>query len=491
MKKTMILIATAFVACVACNKEIENPAPQANVTSITAVAPDTKTTVDGFQVQWTTGDQVALFQTSGAAVPFTLQGEGPVTTGTFASSAAVSPNGLAAFPAEGATNTGSKISVVIPSEFAYGTTPIPMVGVSAGGTNFNFSLCTGAINIIVKDIPPYPSKLVVTADKNITGTLEIPNYENPTNASFAEEGAGKTFTVTNIPKGNINITLPIPAGTYALDVRLLAADNKTYVPRSNKKNSSVEIEAGKIARLKTIDLEFGNPAASYTGPGSSEVSAWVTANMTRLPGKWNVLGNNTTKDGIKVLGGGGGYGTNWAYPAFVCPYDKTWDWDDSCYRESDNELIIKVSGMSGGQVTGTINWWAGADGKFWNYIWKYNGAAQYTPFVGTDLSDYYDRIPKGENPFTLDISSLKLTLSNGETPKILTSGTYTFFQGKPTLTIPEGCFALMFHIGNMKPSIKDNNPDWFNSESGSPRDIDRFLFSPLEYVIIFERTGDL
>lgn len=500
MKKTFILFATAFVALVSCNKELEPSAPvESALATITASAPETKATVDGLQVQWTTGDQVAMFQTGADPVLFTLQGEGPVTTGTFVASGAVTaPNGLAAFPGVGASNDGmSKVSVVIPAEFEYGTTPIPMLGQATSATTFAFTLVTGAINIIVKDIPPYPSKLVVTADKDITGTLEIP-VANPTAAAFAAEGAGKTFTITNIPKGNINITLPIPAGTYALDVKLLAADNETYVPRSNKTNSSVAVEAGKICRLKTIDLEYGNPAASYTGPDASAIQTWVYSNMSRLPGKWNVYGGNTAKTtdpkwGIYVLGGGGGYGSGWAYPAFVCPVDKSYNWDSNLiWKETDNELIIKASGMSGSQVTGTTNWWAGADGQFWDYKWKYKASdkPQYDPFYNTDLSGYYNKIPKGENPFTLDISdmsNLKLTLGNGEQPKLLVSGVYSFFGGVRTLTIPDGCFALMFHLGNMKPVI--NNDKWLNS--GSPRDIDRFFFSPLEYIIIFERTGDL
>lgn len=504
MKKTLILLASAAMALVACTKEIvESPAVQHSEDgfTITAISPATKALVDGLQVNWTTGDQVALFQTSGDPELFTLLGEGPVVSGTFHSDVTtLSPNGLAAFPGVGASNDGmSKVSLAIPAEFEYGTTPIPMIGQATSATTFAFTLVTGAINIIVKDIPPYPTKLVVTADKNITGTLEIP-VANPTAAAFAEEGAGKTFTITNIPKGNINITLPVPAGTYALDVKLLAADNITYVPRSNKSNSSVAVETGKICKLKTIDLEYGNPAAPYTGPDASAIQAWVYANMSRLPGKWNVYGGNSAKStepkwGIYVLGGGGGYDVSggWAYPAFVCPVDKSYDWDTNLiWKETDNELVIKATGMSGNEITGTTNWWAGNDGQFWDYIWKYKASdkPQYDPFYNTDLSAYYDRIPKGEKAFTLDISdmsNLKLTLGNGEQPKLLVSGEYKFFGGIRKLIVPDDCFALMFHIGNMKPVI--NNSNWLNS--GSPRDIDRFFFSPLEYIIIFERTGDL
>lgn len=473
MKKTLILVATAFVACVACNKEIENPAPQANVTSITAVAPDTKTTVDGFQVQWTTGDQVALFQTSGAAVPFTLQGEGPVTTGTFASSAAVSPNGLAAFPAEGASNTGSKISVVIPSEFPYGTSPVPMVGVLSSGTTFNFSLACGAAEIDIKDVPPYPCNLVLISDKNITGTLEIPDYTNPSSASFASEGAGNTITVTGIPRGQARILVPLPAGTHSLKVALVAAaDGTSIVPRSNKAKDGVEVVAGKICNLKQIDLEEGGKAPlTKTADGAF--------NLMSLPGTWIVRGNAGDKNGLVVLGRGGA-GND--YLAFLRPDDKYWCWNKVNYsykNEFDNELTISVAGLSA-PIQGTFTWTGGADGKFWDYTWNHSGSSgTYAAFNGTDLSAYYDRIPRGEHSGSLDISTWDVTFDTGEKAHVLAAGTYAVYNR--TLTIPDNCFALMFHIGNLKPM--NPTPAW------QYQDIDCFFFSPLEYIIIFEKKS--
>ena len=468
MKKTLILFATAFVACVACNKEISAPVVMDGYT-ITAISPDTKATVDGLQVQWTTGDQVALFQTSGDPVTFTLKGEGPVTTGTFSSDVAVSPNGIAAFPAYGAGNLGSTVSIQVPETFAYGTTPIPMIGRTTDGKTFNFSLVTGGLLINIKDVPPYPCSLVVTSDQNLTGDLVVDLATNA--AEFAPDGAGKTFTVTNIPKGNVNLVLPVLAGTHNVSVKLVAADGTTVVPRSNKSKANLAVELAKIAPLKQIDLEEGSPAPVNMSEGG-------TFDLNTLPGKWNVLGDNSSKNGALVLGGGGA-GDN--YLAWICPYDKTWDWDASCYRESDNGLVVKVTAMSATEVSGTINWWAGNDGEFWNYTWKFanDSKPEYKPFYGTDLSGFYNKIPKGEKAFTLDLSTMTATLANGEKPKILTAGKYQTYNR--TLTIPDGCFAMMFHLGNLKP---------YNSTWGG-KDIDRFMFCALEYVIIFERTGDL
>ena len=484
MKKTLILFATALVACVACNKEIETPVSKDLVT-ISAIAPDSKTTVDGLQVEWTTGDQVALFQTSGDPVLFTLEGEGPVTNGKFSTDTPVTaPNGLAAYPGEGATMSGSKISVVIPSTFAYGEEPIPMVGVSTGGTTFNFGFACGAIRINIKDVPPYPCSLAVISDQNITGTLEIPNYANPSNAAFASEGAGKMIVVTGIPKGNASVTIPLPPGTHSLQVALVAnADGSTIVPRSNKKKTSVVIEAAKIALLKQIDLEEGSKATfKKTNEGAFSMYA--------LPGTWTVYKqdgiiadiNHGTKKGGLVVFGGGGYGND--YPAFVHVDNKYWCWtkvNQSYKYEYDNELTINVTSLS--PVTGTFTWSAGADGKFWDYKWNHTNA-NYQAFNGTDLSDYYDRIPKGAHSASLDLNTWDVTFDTGVKAHVLAAGEYTYSDATQTtefnrkLTVPDNCFALMFHIGNHMPQTSWNE-----------KDIDRFIFCPLEYIIIFEKKS--
>ena len=153
-------------------------------------------------------------------------------------------------------------------------------------------------------------------------------------------------------------------------------------------------------------------------------------------------------------------------PAFVSPIDKNWDWNSSIWRESDNELVITVTGMSGTRVSGTLNWKAGADGEFWDYIWN---------STGEDLSRFYDKIPKGESAFSADIATQEVTLSNGETPKFLTPGIHSFAYGK-TKEIPEGCFALAFHLMDPISVTADHY-----------KDVDRFINAPLEYVIIFEK----
>ena len=228
--------------------------------------------------------------------------------------------------------------------------------------------------------------------------------------------------------------------------------------------------AGNPRRLY-IEMEqmpagFVIPEASKTTDADFEFKPAFS--LADLPGKWNVYGGNKAPFGIWVLGGSG------STAKFVSPIEKNWDWDDTIYRESDNGLTIKATSMT----TGTTNWWSGADGKFWNYIWKFQNSQypQYEPYYETDLSEFYDKIPKGEKEYTLDIASMTVTLGNGNQAKILTPGTHQFIYNN-TLTIPAGCFALDFHL--MDPIPETSFPT---------KDIDRFMFSPLEYIIMFEKT---
>ena len=273
------------------------------------------------------------------------------------------------------------------------------------------------------------------------GTYDMPDT-NPVK-SVTIESQALMFTITGgVESWDSNIMYTdyhaIAGNPKALFIEMEVLPNGFVVPEASK----------------TTDADFKYEPPSF--------------DWTSLPGKWNVYGNNSTKDGLWVLGGSG------SDPAFVSPIDKTWDWDGTIYKESDNELIIKVTGFTGTGATGTTNWWAGADGGFWDYIFK---STSYPDYDGTDLSRYYDQIPKGEKEFSVDIATQTVTLGNGHQAKFLTPGTHKFVNNK-TLVIPTDCFGLQFHL-NDYPVEKT---------AYQYKDIDRFLFAPLEYIIIFEKT---
>ena len=299
----------------------------------------------------------------------------------------------------------------------------------------------------------------------MTATLangETPKILTPGVYKFCEGLSGQLLTV--------------PDGCFALKFHL----------------GNMQVKAGEwygkdIDRFMMCPLEYivifekegGSTPPEEPGEAAPIVleTAGATFDIAGLPGSWNVLGNNSTKNGIFVLGGSG------SDPRLVCPYDKTWDWNDTVYRESDNGLSVAVTGQEGTVVSGTMNWWNGADGKWWDYVWNFKSSADpttYDPYMGTDLSKFYNKIPKGKYNFTFDLSTMTATLNNGEKPKILLPGVYKICDGDGNsqhLTVPDGCFAMQFHLGDMHKQ----------QEAFYGKDIDRFMFYPLEYFIIFEK----
>ena len=296
---------------------------------------------------------------------------------------------------------------------------------------------------------------------------------------FAVDGSTYTFTKSD---GTTTTATWAPAGTYPMSGTKPELSVTTehealvFTIQGGKDNWDYPWQDyGVIAchpRVLFMELEkmpstFTVPEASrtfdadfkYVAPEDPEDPSG-NFKIEDLVGKWNVYGGNKSPFGIWVLGGSGDD------PAFVSPIDKSWDWNDSIWRESDNGLVIKVTSATQTTVTGTTNWWSGADGKFWDYIWKN---------TGEDLSRFYNKIPKGEHEFTLDVASLTVTLGNGNEAKVLLPGTHEFVY-KKTREVPEGCFALNFHLGDPIAATADR---W--------KDVDRFVNAPLEYVIIFEK----
>ncbi|MBO7644432.1 MAG: hypothetical protein J6S62_05685 [Bacteroidales bacterium] len=295
-------------------------------------------------------------------------------------------------------------------------------------------------------------------------------------ATYTIDGANISFTH---PDGKVTTATFMEPGTYPMPGTVpeisvtLEKQTLMFQIKGGKDNWNFPWQDyGVIAcrpRALFVEIEkmpdgFVVPEASRTFDTEFEYIPPVEPddlfNWDEFAAHWNVLGGNSAPFGIWVLGGSGDD------PAFVSPIDKSWDWDDSIWKESDNGLVVKVSSKTDTEIKGTTNWWSGDDGGFWNYTWK---------STGEDLSKFYDKIPKGEKEFTLDLTTLTMTLANGEKAKFLTPGTHEFVYGK-TIEVREGCFGLAFH--NMDP-IDATSSRW--------TDVDRFVYAPLEYVILFEK----
>jgi len=213
------------------------------------------------------------------------------------------------------------------------------------------------------------------------------------------------------------------------------------------------------------------PAASKTEgtEGKNSVEPPAPAPVFDLPGDWKVKEQ-------WVYGGAAGAITKDQTTA------KSWCWNGNYVKEKDNILTFTPSQEGG--LSGTAFYGPGADGGYWDYMYvgKKAGVA-----VSIDCSQWYGWLPHTETSYTFnpdDITeqspcgTVTIRISSVVTYNvpILLPGSYEFL-GKSALVIPEGCMALALPLADA-PS-NDHSYEW--------TDYDRFVNSPLLYVMVFEK----
>lgn len=176
---------------------------------------------------------------------------------------------------------------------------------------------------------------------------------------------------------------------------------------------------------------------------------------------------------------------------------KPWSWNgynsstskSNCNFELDN--ILTLTPDAEGSLSGKLLYSAGADGKYWDYLYtgKKAGVAVDPPI---DCSQWYGWIPHTETTYTYNPDDVT-PMADGTVPPagtvaikinsvmsysvpLLTPGSYVFL-GKDALTVAEGCMALALPLADT-PST-NTSYQW--------SDYDRFVNSPLLYVMIFKK----
>ena len=216
------------------------------------------------------------------------------------------------------------------------------------------------------------------------------------------------------------------------------------------------------------------PAASATEgtEGKNTVTPPEPAPVFALEGDWEV------KE-LWVYGGSAGAITKDKAES------KSWCWNN-CSKELDN--ILSFTPSASGSLSGKLNYSAGADGTYWDYMYigKKSGVAQ-----NIDCSAWYGWLPHTETSYTYNPDDTES--SEGGTVAIRAKGVLTYnvplllpgnydFLGKSTLVIPEGSMALAMPLADAPSS--DTSYQW--------TDYDRFVNSPLLYVMVFDKvvSGD-
>ena len=211
-------------------------------------------------------------------------------------------------------------------------------------------------------------------------------------------------------------------------------------------------------------------AAATTGTeGKNTVTPPEPAPVFGLPGDWKV------KE-LWVYGGAENSITKDQAPT------KSWCWNN-CSKELDN--ILTFTPASEGALNGSLLYSPGADGAYWDYLYvgSKSGVKVDPPI---DCSQWYGWLPHTETSYVYNPDDKSLSEGGSVSVRLkgvlsynvplLLPGSYELL-GKTALDIPEGCMALALPLADA-PS-KDLSYQW--------TDYDRFVNSPLLYVMVFQK----
>ena len=289
MKKYFAMIALAALMLGACEniQVVEDPAD--GVTTIHAItgANMTKTVLKDFDVNWNTGDKLAVADEDDTVVEFTLEGDGGSDEGTFEGELNGKRLGTyAVYPyTANASVSGTTVTVDYLASWAYGTTEVPMWGENDGTGEYVFNNIGGAVLVSYSNVPATTNAktFVLTSNVNITGTVTVSGLDATPSASLTT--GGNTVTITNVPgtETAVSFVVPVLAGTgYTFTAALKDGDN--VVPGTSKTATNRTITANKITKFPDVDLtpvikvSTANPM-TVASTASSQTITYAIANV--------------------------------------------------------------------------------------------------------------------------------------------------------------------------------------------------------------------
>lgn len=302
--KKLTLIALALIALAAsCAKEEKTQNRDAHTPGLTLTATidqTTKATISYNKILWADGDRINVYNGSGFTLFNLSSGAG---TGdaefTQASGPAITPKGVAVFPASIATSySGEVATVTLPASYASlaaGEIPVPMVAKVEYDTveELNFKPLTGFIRFGYSSAKVAGAKyFVVETDKKINGEFSVSNYQVLAGEHTA---AGDNVIKVEIPNDVYSFIVPLPVGTYGSIKMWLADENESPVAGVNV----VEYTDEPVARLDLITASYGcrynsNFSASTTLKEISSLTSLTYTITTEVPAGYSYVRYNYT-----------------------------------------------------------------------------------------------------------------------------------------------------------------------------------------------------
>lgn len=289
MKKYFAIIALASLTLVACEKVQEFFDDSDDVTTIYAIAGanNTKTTVNGLNVLWSSGDVVAVANENDEIVEFTLKGGAGSNEASFEGTLGGKELGDYAvypFTANSAVE-GNSVTVDYLTTWAYGETVLPMWGKRV--SEYSFYNVGGAVLVTYSNVPATTNgkHFVFTSNKNITGTVTVSNLGGT--PAVSTPAGGNTVTITGIPSDatSVSVIVPVPAGTdYNITAALYEDSTDALVPGTLKAANDRTFTRNIITKFDDVDLTpvitvtSANPMA-VASTTSSQTITYAIANV--------------------------------------------------------------------------------------------------------------------------------------------------------------------------------------------------------------------
>ena len=258
MKKVLVSIVTlvsivGIVSLTSCNKE-EAGNGQFTATMESCTSQDGKTVLSGTNLNWVSGDQIAIYGIGGSGT-YSATPQTPATTAAFTrvSGSDVTVPCRAYYPA---TLTTDGINVTFPATQTYvegSMLEFPMYAESNTNTLAFRNLC-GALKLHLTKANTSITSIAVTASSPINGTFTL-NYNN----------GDPVLT----PLGGSATTAPVPSTTVLTCATAQAIDNGAdffiYLPAGNYTGLEIEMTAANNATCtKTASVTIPVVRSQYT-----------------------------------------------------------------------------------------------------------------------------------------------------------------------------------------------------------------------------------
>lgn len=279
MKKILYFAALMPALILSCNKADQDNTVKETVLSFGIEEATTKTDLtETKSLRWSAGDQFILMDTGYSWRQFTLKSGAGDVAATF------SAPGDLSFAADATCFYGMYDGVTYPAYIGTGeidwdvTLPseydvdgnnikVPLIAYLNGGI---FKMVSGALKVDVSGIPAAVSSLVVTANRQIAGTMHMKGEVITVSGTSATDNVITLNFTPGVSQRTFCIPLPVCAEGYTLSLSFRNGSNEQV---AHKSATIPAVTSEKIMYAPAISLD-GNPAELIMWTGSRPLGNW-------------------------------------------------------------------------------------------------------------------------------------------------------------------------------------------------------------------------